>query len=400
MNYQAKIEELESRISELEKAIRIITSSNRNTQLSELLNNASTVYSYDFTKNLTLSPWSLSGAVEISHNKGFTFEGIKEKHKCGEGFDPIFQSPELNLDSNKARVLRVWFGSYPKFDTQQNGFKVYFKTQSENYYSESKSIWGKYTPNDRCFVGFVMKQHPLYNGKITGIRLDVFEGPGKIRIDKIEITDDPTTVKEPTSKVIYSADFTEENGFENSGFQVECGKITCTEKCVEFEATPVERFKEAFDPRLNNDEIVLDINNVRYIKLRCKCQNTSNSPYAQIYFKTAEHNEYSQNKLVRQSYPTVGQFCDMFFDMKENSFWNGTLTGIRLDLLETCGIMSIQSIEMYNETPQSSVGGWVNSIEERLSQIEDIEYFVQNAVYDAVECEIYDIVERVKSELE
>ncbi len=391
MTTEERIKRLEERIEELEKTISIISSPDRNVQLKILLENAELLYSFDFTKSRDFTPWVLSGAERCENSDDFTFRSKCEKICTGHTFDPIFQSPDLMLDAQAASLVCLSFEARPVYDKNKNYVKVYFKTSEENFYSEKKSIFGQYNPETDTAVAFVMTQHPLYRGTITGIRIDAFEGAGEIKFNKIRISDDKTTVISQNSKVCLEYDFKIPGVFVKSGFEVLCSEIVSTESGVVYRAIPVEKYRECYDPRLNNDEIVLPIDNVRYIHIRAKCSLSAGSrvnPYAQIYFKTTEHNEYTQSKCVRVHYSRTETMCDLYFDMRQNAFWKGVLTGLRLDMLECSGVVTLELCEILRDRPQHSLGEWVNSVENRLLSQQDesdIECIVDGMLYDRVE---------------
>ncbi len=409
--FKKDIKNFEYRLKKLEKAISIIGAPNIQAQFKKMLEGSKCFYDYDFTKlNGTFAPWVLESATVTNMEGDLSFSSIASPIKYRTYYDPMLESPDFLLDSSKAKYVHVWFKSKPENQFGKVKMNIYFRTNFDNVLDESKVNSSMYLPNEKGnYYCADFSQYGKYCGTITGFRFDILECAGQIDVSRILITE----TSDPNSTAYFEADFTQENGFEKSNFFVINGDVLSTDGVVSYKATELDEIHYAHDQRLINNEICLDIDNLnlRYVHVRYKvvAKRTQNA-ISQIYFKTRSDNNYTQSKSVRVAV-TNGGMNDVYFDMKTNPAWQGTLTGLRADLLECEGDMTIELVEVLMETPETAIGGWVRSVEERLgkggsfnfnSSIEDyletyvedyVESYVEDFLDDSVEYAIRDAVE-------
>ncbi len=398
MTLEQRIEALEQRVALLEKTIAVLTTSEENTRLSKLLCDAPVLYSADFTKeNSLLSGWNLYGAEDITFNKGLHFRSAQSRVKCGTYHDPIFESPDITLDASSASVLEIWFDSSVEVGEKYGICNIFFRTESDNTYSESKKLQWHYTVGPNNYLSLFLPQHAHYRGTITGIRLDLLESAGTILIKKIQMSRDGT----PNSETALLADFTKSGGFRSSGFRFSNCEVLTTNGGIKLHATPVDRYRMLCDPILVCEKMNLDIDatNARYVRARFRVIGAvMNKQRGRIYFKTAQNDDFSQDKSVEAEFPG-NTMTEALFDMRKNAAWFGLLTGIRLDPVEALADISVESLEILSDTPLSMVAAWQTDLEERVALIaEDVANdaatsAADDAVFDAVEEALEDCLE-------
>ncbi len=392
-----RISMLEDRITALEKLLKLVTLPDKNAILSELLNDAPRIYSFDFTSEKSdFSQWRLINADEISRKGKLVYKAVPFSKPYRKVYDPILANETVRLEAEKAKYIQVNIKCTAADNRPEHYIQIYFKTESDNEYSESKKIKIPCKCNTEQEITAELFSNKFWQGTITGIRLDLLEIDGIMEIKNLKVTSIPPS-QSNSEDIVFSTEFKNRKTLDESGWKVINGEILDTDNKLLYKAVLSTQYRLCSDPVLVNDNIKADISNVRYVHLRCKGIPESNwNVYAQIYFKTIENNEYSQNKSVGMQYEK-NKTVDLYIDMRVNNHWRGTLTGLRADIMETSGTMEIECIELIYDTPAASIGGWILYVENRLSEnqcicdnIDDFECRIDDA-----ECRIDELESRI-----
>jgi hypothetical protein len=97
------------------------------------------------------------------------------------------------------------------------------------------------------------------------------------------------------------------------------------------------------DPCMGSLVFVIDPKNFPFIKIR-KAVSSGNT--AQLYFITLTDNNYDESKSLRISVNGDGKFYTYILDMSTIGGWNGTITEIRLDPIETQSSIEVDYIRI------------------------------------------------------
>lgn len=121
----------------------------------------------------------------------FSFK-FKPQPRHRTTFDPLIKLDKMHLDISNASYVRVRMKSM----TNTSGYgkqndtisKIYFQTEENHGYGESKTVAVWHHPGEMCDLYFDMRQNPNWRGILTGIRLDPIESfPGTFEIELIQI---------------------------------------------------------------------------------------------------------------------------------------------------------------------------------------------------------------------
>ena len=90
-----------------------------------------------------------------------------------------------------------------------------------------------------------------------------------------------------------------------------------------------------------------------------------------MYFKTESSDVYNEQKRVRYDYVAGAGTVDLYVDMSKNGFWNGRLTGLRLDPTELIDARyEIELIEILEPTANVRSASLLKDIQDRLDSLE------------------------------
>ncbi len=149
---------------------------------------ANTKYAYIYYGTGTNSPstWNIGQSIYVrgwefkigGNREGWTTSNLINDTGPNSGgpwivytnqSDPHFDSPSIELPAQYNRYLKVRIANQ---NTRTDG-KIYFKTATENYYDESKTVSFTCTNGGGWFTHTIdMSVNAKYTGVITGIRID------------------------------------------------------------------------------------------------------------------------------------------------------------------------------------------------------------------------------------
>ena len=377
-----RITRLEKRVSELEKLFALFSSADENEFRSRVLSDAPCLAVFDFTAPQSFEKlgWKLIHAVrDESVRDKLSFRAEKVLIRT-EQCDPILENDTLHLNVSDGVYADICCKNI-NFNGWRNFFQIYYKSETDNRYSQSKRIEQNYLSPD---IQHYHVKLPESIGVLTGFRFDPLECAGDIALQTIVLR------RTSDNAPLISFDFTKPDTLRD--WQLINVKATPENNYLKLTGIPTMR--AGFDPILVSPPMFAAIDNADYVILRCK--GTPSPQYrgytrAQIYFTTADSPEYSQDKCVWVQY-SPGKTADLCFDMSKNPHWHGMLTGLRADVLECDGVMDVEQIKLLQKTPLSSTGKYLFDLLHKMHDLNDIRDTV-----DDVECMYSDIEARVEN---
>lgn len=169
--------------------------------------NGSVVYEYDFTdaENRVKSDWTVEDAEILESNDSLKLNVFPVDVKRLI-FDPMVMNDNIKLNVNRAKHVHVRIKTILENNPEHRGWhndnvfydaylQVYFKTEYSNFYSQDKSVRVYYGSGSVVDVYADMSKNALWNGNLTGLRVDPVEGlNGSFEIELIEILEAEKTV--------------------------------------------------------------------------------------------------------------------------------------------------------------------------------------------------------------
>ncbi len=170
-------------------------------------NNGEIVYRYDFTqtKNFDNSDWSLSNVNQLASDNCLLLD-VVQSDRTVMSYDPMILNDNIKLNVNRAKHVHIRIKTILENNLEHRGWhnnnvfydaylQVYFKTEYSNFYSQDKSVRVYYGSGSVVDVYADMSRNALWNGNLTGLRIDPVEGlNGSFEIELIEILEAEKTV--------------------------------------------------------------------------------------------------------------------------------------------------------------------------------------------------------------
>ncbi len=163
---------------------------------------------YQVVQGTSFAAPALAGAYALKlnefHNQGWILPPMRtvvlDSMTQGSAYlltpstSPSHTRPVVRLQTGFNYPECTYCKIYIKMNNLQTGqrlIQVFFKTNTDNTYSESKSAWGYINGNGVWNdIEIDLSLNPLFKGTITGIRLDpITTGTGQFGIDYIKIGD-------------------------------------------------------------------------------------------------------------------------------------------------------------------------------------------------------------------
>lgn len=408
---------INARLDRLEKMLGLLSAKDDSEALGIVLDNAKKVYSVDFTKldDFKKTDWEVGCSELLETKNKFVFKATPVNRVVGKNFDPIVVNDKVCIDASKvskilikvktnvgindgdalakyivqsvcgndaeklqkANIILNQYGGNMANIQQNFGGKIsvsncfmnfYFITDNNSVWSESLKLQSFYRPNEITTVWFDTNQNFSWNGKITGIRIDPVEKiPARVELYGIVMLDN-------NGEVVYEYNFTNNEGVEESEWQLSNAEKLESDDCLKFDVVQSDITVTGYDPMVYNENIKVDVSKAKYLHVRFKAvlDRELYDCRFQIYFKTEAYNSFSEIKKISVNYQS-GCFGDYYVDLSKNGYWNGVLTGIRLDPIEGVGgTFEVELVEILEAEKTVGVGGKLTNIEERLANIEDM----------------------------
>ena len=421
---KARENELESRISSLERLLTMLTEKDDNATREIMLRGAPRVASFDFTKMTAeeKKKWKPDGLFILDETAELVCKATPIERAVGAAVDPQLIFAGLSVAVNGPLHVLIHLCIKGSNHARNHHLAVYFTTEENPEWDNQKSAWcGCINGN---WIGIdLLINNPLLRGTLTGLRIDPFDyGDGTTTVDSVRLmTDEGELVADLTPLLTEKfALLDNHDPIENiTTPHLFLKNVVYTESPagkLSLVSVPAKIVRQVYDPMLIRDGLSIDASKVRYIHLRLKTSlfdrnrgtyrtscNINCNAEMKLYFKTEGCTDYTEQRKFSVHYLATDQMQDVYIDTSINGAWHGTLTGLRLDPIENQGAsFEIAQIELLEGTPKVKLSGFMSSLEEKIAKLEtavaDLEGELEDARSTAEEA--LDEVEDLKSELE
>ena len=421
---RARENELESRISSLERLLTMLTEKDDNATREIMLRGAPRVASFDFTKMTAeeKKKWKPDGLCILDETAELVCKATPIERAVGAAVDPQLIFAGLSVAVNGPLHVLIHLCTKGSNHARNHHLAVYFTTEENPEWDNQKSAWcGCINGN---WIGIdLLINNPLLRGTLTGLRIDPFDyGDGTTTVDSVRLmTDEGELVADLTPLLTDKfAILDNHDPIENiTTPHLFLKNVVYTESPagkLSLVSVPAKIVRQVYDPMLIRDGLSIDASKIRYIHLRMKTSlfdrgrgtyrtscNINCNAEMKLYFKTEGCTDYTEQRKFGVHYLATDQMQDIYIDTSINGAWHGTLTGLRLDPIENQGAsFEIAQIELLEGTPKVKLSGFMSSLEEKIAKLEtaiaDLEGELEDARSTAEEA--LDEVEDLKSELE
>ncbi len=422
---KAQENELESRVSSLERLLAMLTEKDDNAMREIQLRDAPRVASFDFSKMTAeeKKKWKPDGLCILDDRQGAALgcKATPAERAVGAAVDPQLIFAGLSVAINGPLHVLIHLCTKGSNPARNHHLAVYFTTEENPEWDNQKSAWcGCINGN---WIGIdLLINNPLLRGTLTGLRIDPFDhGDGTTTVDSVrlmtdngELLADLTPLLTERFAILGNDDAVESITtphlfLKNVAYtESPAGKLSVV-------SVPAKIVKQVYDPMLINDDLSIDASKVRYIHLRMKTSlfdrnrgtfrvlNATCNAEMKLYFKTEGCTDYTEQRKFSVHYLATDQMQDIYIDTSIHGFWHGTLTGLRLDPIENQGAsFEIAQIELLEGTPKIQLSGFMSSLEEKIARLEATVSNLESEL-DEIRSEAEDAMdeaEDVRSELE
>ncbi len=380
IDQKSNTSKVNKRLDYLERIITAVSAGNEAVAQEALLEDARCIAKFDFTQmsDDEKKDWVLDGGVMLENEGTIKFNAVPIERNIGGGiYDPHVIFSNINLNAREISTLVISLkttgGAY------EHDCMFYFATRENPGFNQSKTVRQRYLDGQKVTLHMPIHNN-LFYGTLTHVRIDPsYTNSSECEIDFIQLIDH-------NGEVRWEADFTSKNPYPTESIKFVNAERIEKDGALAFKIIPYYTKKAVFDPLFENSKVNIDISEASHVHVRLK--TTLDNPEARgwysnnvfynavmkIYFKNDISKEYGENKAVSVPY-FAGRTIDLYADMTQNGYWNGQLTGLRIDPIEgTGGTFEIELIEILKNTSKLKIGGFVKSMESKLhSLIEDIE---------------------------
>ena len=421
---KARENELESRISSLERLLSMLTEKDDNATREIMLRNAPRVASFDFTKMTAeeKKKWKPDGLCILDETAELVCKATPIERTVHTAVDPQLILEGLSVKIQSPMHLLIHLSSNGTFPYRQLNLFVFYTTEENPNWDGHKCARSGYPVGNWCNVNIHL-QSSLFCGTLIGLRIDPFDvGDGSTTVDYVALMDDKGELVADLSPLLTDKfaildnndpieNITTPHLFLKNAVYTEspAGKLSLV-------SVPAKITKQVYDPMLIRDGLSIDAGKVRYIHLRLKTSlfdrgrgtyrttlNINCNAEMKLYFKTEGCTDYTEQRCIGVHYLATDQMQDIYIDTSISGAWHGILTGLRLDPIENQGAsFEIAQIELLEGTPKVKLSGFMSSLEDKIAKLEtavaDLEGELEDARSTAEEA--LDEVEDLKSELE
>ena len=421
---KARENELESRISSLERLLTMLTEKDDHATREILLQGAPRVASFDFTKMTAeeKKKWKPDGLCILDETAELVCKATPIERAVGAAVDPQLIFAGLSVAVNGPLHVLIHLCTKGSNHARNHHLAVYFTTEENPEWDNQKSAWcGCINGN---WIGIdLLINNPLLRGTLTGLRIDPFDyGDGTTTVDSVRLmTDEGELVADLTPLLTDKfAILDNHDPIENiTTPHLFLKNVVYTESPagkLSLVSVPAKIVRQVYDPMLIRDGLSIDASKVRYIHLRLKTSlfdrnrgtyrttlNINCNAEMKLYFKTEGCTDYTEQRGISVHYLATDQMQDIYIDTSISGAWHGTLTGLRLDPIENQGAsFEIAQIELLEGTPKVQLSGFMSSLEEKIARLEatvsNLESELEEIRSEAEDA--MDEAEDVRSELE
>ena len=368
-------EKLEQRVLYLERLVGMLMAGDADEALEYSLSESRPLLRFDFTKmtDEERSRWQIRNGKDIETNDSIRFRSAPEMRVVGQTIDPQIVNDKINLDLRGINRICIRLRTFSNRRADQ--LQIFFKTQADNVWDAKKCINASYGTNQTASLSLHVT-NPHWLGTLTGLRIDTATHySDRSEVGMISLID-------YNGEIRYLCEFDAQNPEVGNWKLINATAIE-SPNSIAFRTEPIDLTKAVFDPMLSNDHVDFDVKKAKYVHVRMRTDpidpnirgwNSNNkyyNAYLNIYFKTESSNIYNEQKRVRLDYVAGAGMVDLYVDMSRNGFWNGRLTGLRLDPTEIIDAKyEIELIEILEPTANVRSASLLKDIQERLDSLE------------------------------
>ena len=395
-------EKLEQRLLYLERVVGMLMSGDGEAALEYSLANAKPALRFDFDEmpDKEKNNWKICNGKDIDTQGKIRFRSAPEVRVVGTGYDPQIVNESIELDLSGINRICIRLRTFS--NKRSEHLQIFFKTREHPQWDPKKCISFNYATTQTANLNIYIS-NPFWYGTLTGLRIDTTGSySDRSEVGMISLID-------YNGEVRYSCEFEAQNP-EIKNWKLVNATAIPSVNSIAFKTAPIEIKKDRFDPYIFNDNVKFDIGRSKHVHIRMRTdpinQNmrgwTSNNKfyntYLKVFFKTESSDFYNEQKSVRFDYVAGAGTVDLYVDMSKNGFWNGILTGFRLDPTEEIDARyEIELIEILEPTVVSHNATLLNDIQERLESIELIAQSFEEcfSMAEDLECRIDDLEDRL-----
>ena len=393
-------DKLENRISYLEHMLGLLMAGDADEALEYSLSEAHPLLSFDFSKmgSEECRAWQIRNGCEIDNKGGrVRFRSAPVQRIVDKGVDPQIINENIKIDLTGINHISVRLCTFSNNRTET--LQIFFKTVENPTWDEQKSFRLGY-PTAQTVNLSVNISNPYWFGTLTGLRIDSTSNYSeRSEVGMIALSD-------YNGEVRYICEFNAKNP-EVKNWRLVHAYDLRSEHTIAFRTEWIDRKKTFFDPIFENNDIRFDIGRAKYVHIRMRTDpiNTNlrgwennkkySNAFLNVFFKTESSDVYNEQKRVRHDYVAGAGMLDLYVDMSQNGFWNGILTGLRIDPTENIDARyEIELIEIPEPTAKVKSASFLKNFQDRLDNIEQITDTLQGKT-DELESMIYDLEGRI-----
>lgn len=338
-----------SRLEFIEQQMRILTAATHREVLDTLLKDCKVRLRFDFT-TMPLQEkraWTLRNAVPSDDRSGFCFRSVAiDRPAVGSDYQPYasvashwkpqVEKTDLCLDFSRIERIRLHLRSTVDFPNAT--LHVFFQNDTHTSWSKARSVSCQYQTGEWVELQLSIPSADWRDGCLTGLRIN----PTERYLDACEL--ELIELLDAHGEAVYSYRFEGASALgdwtlQNAVLQEGTSRFVLTAPC-----------KRVYDPGMVREGLYLPIDNAQYLHVRLRNDPADRSDvHVQegwtvngqfynallgVYFKTEANPVYSTHRRVCEAYVSRSGMIDLYVNMTSNSFWKGTLTGLRIDPCE------------------------------------------------------------------
>lgn len=396
--------ELEQRLDYIESVLRVMMVGDENEAIALSLKKSNAIARFDFTamSDEQRRDWKVVNGERIDDKKAMSFRSTPIKEVIGTCIDPQLVNEKIRLDLDGVSRL------YVRLNTVSNDpvaeFQVFFRTLEDPSWSERKSSKVVYSTNSTAeitvdfsnmlagsmfrhfhfsnvsFPSNIDLSNKLWHGTLTGLRIDTTNRAAEVcTVEEIALID-------KNGEVRYSCNFADDSDSKRTDWNLINATRLDYGKALSYRVGVVQRTRDGYDPQLVNDNIRLDVSRAKYvhIRMRADLENSQRAntysvkdrvynAFLKIYFKTEMSGNYTEQRHVQSYYCADSGMVDIYADMSKNGFWNGILTGLRIDPIERYNAgarFDVELVEILESSSSISGNSLFKSLESKMEELE------------------------------
>ncbi|MBQ9086402.1 MAG: helix-turn-helix domain-containing protein [Clostridia bacterium] len=388
-------EPLEQRVAYLEKLIEILLVGDEQSALAIALRDAHPLIRFDFTEMTReeKSEWVVRNGEILDTASRYIFRATPcERPKGSPFWDPQILNDRLELGLEGIHRIRVRLRTQSGESTAK--LQIFFRTKEHPHWTHRKHFSYRYATGSTAEAE-ISVSHSAWYGTLLGLRIDPTETCAqRCEVEWIELLN-------TKGEAVYRHQFSQKDAEGKGDWQLRHADPLPSENSLACMPILRQRSRITYDPILSLDSLNLPLGKAKcvHIRLRTDFDNPEvggwyiddrfYNSYLHLYFKTEASDSYSGQKKVRVDYVGGSGMVDVYADMSKNGFWNGRLTGIRLDPIEGAegAKFEVELIEILDNMTNISSVGVLDGVKKRLKDMEDTVEDLESRA-DELECQV------------